>query len=137
MTAHRVTAHQVVAVILRRTDQLLLCHRSPSRRWYPDVWDFPGGHLEPGESPGEALRRELTEELGVTLTAVDGPPVIRRTDPGTGLDLTVWTSRHWQGPIANLQPDEHDAIAWFTPAELPALTLADPSYLPLLQHLPL
>jgi NUDIX domain len=37
--------HRVVAVILRRGNQLLLCHRSPGRRWFPDVWDFPGGHV--------------------------------------------------------------------------------------------
>ena len=127
--------HHVVAVILRRDDQLLLCHRAPSRRWYPGVWDFAGGHVEPGETPGAALRREVAEELGVTLDAVDGAPVLRQSRPQTALDLTVWTSRHWHGPVRNLQPHEHDEIAWFTAAELPALTFADPSYLPLLRSI--
>ena len=130
-----VPAHHVVAVILRREDQLLLCHRAPTRRAYPDVWDFCGGHVEPGEHPRAALGREVAEELGVTLAGVDGDPVLHRIVPSTGLDLTVWTSRHWHGPVANLQPEEHDAIAWFTLADLPALTLADPSYLPVLQSL--
>jgi 8-oxo-dGTP diphosphatase len=127
--------HQVVAVVLRRPGQLLLCHRSPARRWYPDVWDFPGGHVEPGERPADALRRELAEELGVTLDGVDGEPVLRRTDPATGLDLTVWVSGRWRGDVANLQPHEHDAIGWFTASQLSGLTFADPSYLPLLQEL--
>jgi 8-oxo-dGTP diphosphatase len=127
--------HHVVAVILRRADQILLCHRAPGRRWYPDVWDFAGGHVEPGETPEAALRREVAEELGATLTGVDGAPVLRRRRPQTGLDLTVWTSRHWHGPVENLQPQEHDSIAWFTAPELPALTFADPSYLALLQQL--
>ncbi len=122
-------------MILRRADQILLCHRSPERRWYPDVWDFPGGHVEPGERPGDALRREVAEELGATLDGVDGEPVLRRADPRTGLDLTVWASRQWRGPVANLQPAEHDLIGWFGSGQLAALTFADPSYLPLLQHL--
>jgi mutator protein MutT len=130
-----VQTHHVVAVILRRDDQILLCHRAPGRRWYPDVWDFAGGHIEPGETPGAALRRELAEELGVTLDAVDGAPVLRQSRPQTALDLTVWASRHWHGSAANRQPAEHDEIAWFTAEELPALTFADPSYLPVLQHL--
>ena len=127
--------HHVVAVILRRPDQILLCHRSPGRRWYPDVWDFPGGHVEPGERPADALRREVAEELGATLDGVDGEPVLRRTDPATGLDLTVWVSGRWRGQVANLQPHEHDAIGWFTAGQLSGLTFADPSYLPLLQEL--
>ena len=129
------TTHHVVAVILLRADQMLLCHRSPERRWYPDVWDFAGGHVEPGERPADALRREVAEELGAVLDGVDGEPVLRRADPQTGLDLTVWTSRHWRGPVANLQPDEHDAIGWFGAGQLTGLTFADPSYLPLLQRI--
>jgi 8-oxo-dGTP diphosphatase len=127
--------HTVVAVILRRDDQILLCHRSPARRWYPDVWDFPGGHVEPGEQPQDALRREVAEELGAELEGVDGDPVLRRIYPPTGLDLTVWASRRWRGTVTNLQPDEHDAIGWFRKQELDGLAFADPSYLALLQRL--
>ena len=76
--------HQVVAVILRRADRVLLCHRSPGRRWYPDVWDFPGGHVRPGERPKDALRREVAEELEAELEGVDGGPVLHRIDPTAG-----------------------------------------------------
>jgi 8-oxo-dGTP pyrophosphatase MutT (NUDIX family) len=74
--------HHVVAVILRRGDQLLLCHRSPGRRWFPDVWDFPGGHVELGERPEDALRREVAEELEAELQGVDGSPVLHRVVSG-------------------------------------------------------
>ncbi|HET9895430.1 MAG TPA: NUDIX hydrolase [Streptosporangiaceae bacterium] len=127
--------HHVVAVILRRGDQLLLCHRSPGRRWYPDVWDFPGGHVWLGEQPEDALRREVAEELGAELEGVDGGPVLRRVVPQAGLDLTVWVSWRWRGTVANLQPEEHDAIGWFEEGQLDELRFADPSYLPLLRCL--
>jgi ADP-ribose pyrophosphatase YjhB (NUDIX family) len=83
--------HHVVAAILRRADQVLLCHRSPRRQWYPDVWDFPGGHVLPGERPEDALRREVAEELGAELEGLDGEPVLHQIDPQAGLDLTVWS----------------------------------------------
>jgi 8-oxo-dGTP diphosphatase len=130
-----VAEHLIVAVILRRADELLLCHRSPGRQWYPDVWDFPGGHVEPGERPQDALRREVAEELGAELEGVDGGPVLHRVDPQRGLDLTLWVSHRWRGGVSNLQPQEHDAIGWFKADQLAGLSLADPSYLPLLQRL--
>lgn len=132
---HEVEKQHVVAVILRRPEQVLLCHRSPRRRWYPDVWDFPGGHVQPGEHPADALRREVAEELGAELEGVNGGPVLHRVDPQNALDLTVWVSHRWRGPVSNLQPEEHDAIGWFAVGQLDALTLADPAYLPLLQKL--
>jgi 8-oxo-dGTP diphosphatase len=127
--------HHVVAVILLRAGQVLLCHRSPGRRWYPDVWDFPGGHVLPGERPQDALRREVAEELGAELEDVDGAPVLHQADPQAGLDLTVWVSRRWRGSITNLQPEEHDAIGWFENRQLGELAFADPSYPGLLHEL--
>ncbi|WP_433427484.1 NUDIX hydrolase [Nonomuraea sp. CA-141351] len=37
---------RIVTAVLRDGDRVLLCHRSAGRRWYPDVWDLPGGHVE-------------------------------------------------------------------------------------------
>jgi 8-oxo-dGTP diphosphatase len=127
--------HHVVAVILLQAGQALLCHRSPGRRWYPDVWDFPGGHVLPGERPEDALRREIAEELGAELESTDGGPVLHQVDPQAGLDLTVWVSRRWRGGITNLQPEEHDAIGWFREEQLDGLAFADPSYPGLLRGL--
>lgn len=127
--------HHVVAAILWQAGHVLLCHRSPGRRWYPDVWDFPGGHVQPGEQPQDALRRELAEELGIELDVLGCEPVLRRIDPQARLDLTVWVSCRWRGTVTNLQPEEHDAIGWFGKEQLDGLSFADPSYLTLLQHL--
>ncbi|HEY0936143.1 MAG TPA: NUDIX domain-containing protein [Trebonia sp.] len=127
--------HRIVTVILLRPREALLCHRTPARLAYPDVWDFPGGHVEPGEDPLAALRREVAEELGVELEGVDGDPVLRRVDPQRSLDLTVWVARRWRGEVSNRQPHEHDAIGWFTAAQVEGLKLADASHLAVLRRL--
>lgn len=127
--------HRVVAAVLRRGDRVLLCHRSPARRWYPNVWDIPGGHVEDGEEPEQALRRELVEEIGVDVGPVDGDPVVHLSRPESGLDLTVWLITEWQGSVENRQPTEHDDIAWFGITELHSLELADRTYLSMLERI--
>jgi hypothetical protein len=82
----------------------------------------------------DALRREVAEDLGAELRGVDGGPVLRRVDPQCSLDLTVWVSR-WRGEVSNMQPHEHDAIGWFTAAQVEELKLADPSCLTVLRRL--
>ena len=66
---------RIVTAVLRDGDRVLLCHRSAGRRWYPDVWDLPGGHVEAGEDPKESLVRELREELGITASEPSSPPM--------------------------------------------------------------
>lgn len=58
-------AEKVVAVaLLFDHGRLLICQRPPHGQ-FPNKWEFPGGKVEPGESPQDALRRELREELGI------------------------------------------------------------------------
>jgi 8-oxo-dGTP diphosphatase len=121
------TKARIVVALLRDGDRVLLCHRSPRRRWYPDVWDLPGGHVEPGELPGAALARELREELGIDIAVPSGPPVQEvRADT---FDMQIWLIEAWTGSPVNVAPDEHDAIAWFTEDALGELSLAHDSYL--------
>ena len=120
--------HRVVAAILQSGDCVLLCHRAPDRRWYPDVWDFPGGHVEDGEGPEQALRRELTEEIGVDVGVVANAPVLHLIDDRTGFDLIVWHVTRWTGTVQNRQPEEHDEVSWLAEAELRDLNYADESY---------
>ena len=54
----------VVAAIMERSGKILVCQRRESDP-HPLKWEFPGGKVEPGEAPSQALRRELHEELGI------------------------------------------------------------------------
>ena len=60
----------VVAAIIRRNEQTLLTRRKPDAH-LPNVWEFPGGKVEPGESLSSALQRELHEELGIRVEVHD------------------------------------------------------------------
>jgi 8-oxo-dGTP diphosphatase len=125
--------HVVVAAVLMNEGKILLCHRSPVREWFPGVWDFPGGHIEPGETPLGALTRELDEEIGVQVPQFRSTPLIEKI--GDNLDLTVWVCTSWRGTVENRQPQEHDEINWFAREDLPGLTMADPHYTMTLQGL--
>ena len=56
---------QVVAAIIERRGRILICRRKPEQS-HPLKWEFPGGKVEPGETPEQALARELQEELDIT-----------------------------------------------------------------------
>lgn len=123
--------HQVVCGLLIHDGRVLLGHRSPQKRWYPNVWDFPGGHIEPGETAHEALRRELREELGITVTR--GERWREITLPSVRAQL--WRVHAWEGEVCNLAPEEHDDLRWFTLSETQDLMLADDFYPELLREL--
>ena len=65
---------QVVAAILESNGRTLIGQRTP-RQSHALKWEFPGGKVEPGETPGQALARELEEELGIRGAA--GPEIMR------------------------------------------------------------
>lgn len=118
---------RIAAAALVRDGRVLLGHRHPSRRSYPDCWDLVGGHVEVGESPRQAVERECLEELGVAVH--DPVPIaLRHTDPA--LDLRAFLVTRWDGEPVNAAPDEHDDLRWFRPTELAGLKLADPASLP-------
>jgi mutator protein MutT len=118
--------HHVSCGLLVRAGRVFLVHRSPSKAWYPNVWDLPGGHLEPGETNRQALVRELREELSVEIAPTSGNALLTRQE--AGLFLEVWRVEEWDGDIINAAPDEHDAVGWFSLDEALSLDLADGDY---------
>jgi 8-oxo-dGTP diphosphatase len=122
--------HEIVAALLVRDGRVLLCHRAAGRRWYPDVWDLPGGHVERGEEPIEALARELEEEVGIQIEE-PGPELARVVE--AEFDLRIWLVEGWAGDPVNTSPAEHDGLAWFDASEASELTLAHGGYLSLIR----
>lgn len=112
---------EVVLGALVRDSQVLLVHRRPDKRAYPDLWDLPGGVREDGESELAALRRELREELGVQVDT-DSATLLCRAVGGPADEparLSAWLVREWHGIPLNDAPDEHDQIGWFGLPDLP------------------
>lgn len=115
--------HVVAAVMFDARGRVLLAQR-PAGKHLAGMWEFPGGKLEPGETPGAALVRELREEIGVTvLRAV---PLIRvpQHHADRELLLDTWQVEQWEGQPQSL---EQQALQWLAPGQVaPArLTPAD------------
>jgi 8-oxo-dGTP diphosphatase len=118
--------HEIVAAALVCDGRVLLVHRSPNRRVYPDVWDLPGGHIEPRETELSALTREMHEELGVRI-ATGSAIHLCRLEAGRGAEsvrLSAWLVGEWAGKPTNAAPEEHDQIRWLRPDQLPPLAHA-------------
>lgn len=96
------TVRQVVVGLILRGDEVLICQRRPDQP-LASKWEFPGGKIEPGETAEQALRRELTEELGIE--AVIGTRVahVRHNyRSGGAVDLQFFLVRDYSGQIENL-----------------------------------
>jgi mutator protein MutT len=123
-------AREIVAGLLLRHGRVLLCHRSSGREWFPDVWDFPGGHVERGEPHLRALARELEEELGIRIQQ-PGPELRRVVEPEFA--LRIWLVERWIGNPVNTSPAEHDDLRWFDLSEASSVPLAHTGYLSLIR----
>jgi 8-oxo-dGTP pyrophosphatase MutT (NUDIX family) len=94
-------------------------------------WQLPGGAVDPGERPAEAMQRECREEAGITvepvrIAGVFGGPDYRITYANG--DETGWVVTVFEARIVTGEPlpsdDETQAVGWFTPEEIAALELA-------------
>ena len=117
---------------------VLMCRRLPTVRWYPGKWDFPGGHIDDGETAGEALARELLEEVNIRIAIPVEPPAFTVHDNHgavDGLALTGWVLTEWSGVPANLAEEEHGEIRWVAPSDAGKLDLAHAAYAGVLRQL--
>lgn len=97
-----------VGVLLQADGQFLLTSRPPGKV-YAGHWEFPGGKLEAGESVEQALRRELQEELGITIGSVQAWKTQMVDYPHALVHLHFCKVQAWQG---ELQMREGQSHAW-------------------------
>ena len=106
---------RVVAALIEKDGKLLVCQRT-RHQTMPLKWEFPGGKIEEGEQPRDALRRELEEELGIITTIGDEIARIRHEYPNGGrVELRFYVVREYQGEIENRIFRE---IQWAAPSDL-------------------
>jgi 8-oxo-dGTP diphosphatase len=107
----------VVACALIDADRRVLIAQRPEGKQLAGLWEFPGGKLEPGESPEAALIRELEEELGIsTQTACLAPlSFASHSYESFHLLMPLYVCRKWQGVP---QAREHAALKWARPQQL-------------------
>ena len=112
----------VVAAVVRDGDRILACRRGPGKD-AAGRWEFPGGKVEAGERPEEALARELREELGVD--ARIGPLVDRTVTRAAerAIDLACYSAA-LTGDRPTTSTD-HDELRWLLADELRGLNWAD------------
>jgi 8-oxo-dGTP diphosphatase len=108
---------RVVAALIVRDAKILVCQRT-RHQTMPLKWEFPGGKIEEGEQPRNALHRELEEELGIDATIGDEVARIRHDyKSGNSVELRFFAVREYRGEIENRIFKD---LQWATPAELPS-----------------
>ena len=107
----------VSAVALIDPDGRVLLAQRPEGKSMAGLWEFPGGKVEPGETPEAALIRELEEELGIrTWNSCLAPLTFASHSYDTfHLLMPVFACRRWEGIV---QPRENQALAWVQARDL-------------------
>ncbi len=105
----------VVAALIWKGSRFLICQR-PAHKARGLLWEFPGGKVEPGETPEAALVRECREELDVTVSVGDVFMDVIHEYPDLTVRLTLYHAAIARGVPKLL---EHHDLRWITPAEIP------------------
>jgi 8-oxo-dGTP diphosphatase len=124
----------VAAALFDAQGRILLAQR-PEGKQLAGLWEFPGGKLEPGETPEAALVRELAEELSIAVNEASLEPLTFAsfTYPAFHLLMPLYGCRSWSGSI---RPREGQATAWVEKTRLRDYP-APPADLPLFDWLAL
>jgi 8-oxo-dGTP diphosphatase len=114
-----------MAVILNSQQEVLIAKR-PLKKSYGGLWEFPGGKLERGETPQEAVKRELIEELGISIKIVTSfKSFEHEVDSGKLLRFHPLLCQYFSG---NIVLTEHADARWVNRKKLMDFNFAAPDY---------
>ena len=107
----------VAAAALVDVDGRVLICKRPAGKALAGLWEFPGGKIEPGETPEACLIRELDEELGVRVAEACLAPFVFASHGYESFHMLMplYLCRRWEGVV---QAREHEAIAWVKPNQM-------------------
>jgi 8-oxo-dGTP diphosphatase len=106
---------RVVAALIFKDEKILVCQRT-RHQVMPLKWEFPGGKIEEGEQPRDAMHRELDEELGIDATIGDEVTrIVHNYSGGGSVELRFFAVHEYKGEIENrifkdVQWAERDAL---------------------------
>jgi 8-oxo-dGTP diphosphatase len=109
------------AVIFNEKNEILCAQRSPSMP-LPGLWEFPGGKIEPGESPESCLVREIREELDCLVEVHERIADTTHQYPDFAVRLITFRAKIIEGAPA---PKEHAQLVWLPLSELASLDWAE------------
>ncbi len=104
----------VVAGFIKKQGLVLIGQR-PENHTLAGLWEFPGGKIEMGESPEQALARELSEELGIEAEIGDLKLSCTHHYDGVGIIILFFEVRYWKGEP---KAQHHLKLDWIDPKEL-------------------
>jgi len=113
-TAAEPASATVVCVALIDTDGRVLLAERPVGKALAGLWEFPGGKIQPGETPEAALIRELHEELGIDVAAACLSPLTFASHryPALHVVLLLYVCRRWKGLV---RAREGQKLTWVRP----------------------
>jgi 8-oxo-dGTP diphosphatase len=123
----------VAACALVDADGRVLIAQRPQGKSMAGLWEFPGGKVEPGETPERALIRELKEELDIDVTEACLAPLTFASHRYEDFHLLMplYVCRRWRGTVSSREGQE---LAWVKPVRLRDYPMP-PADLPLIPHL--
>ena len=107
----------VAAAVIRGPESSVLIAKRPLDKHQGGLWEFPGGKVEAGERPEQALIRELREELGIDVNEACLAPFVFASHAYDSFHLLMplYLCRRWDGVVT---AREHDGLAWVKPSKL-------------------